>query len=266
MVDVAGYRFDMLNFLRKRREIAPELPDFSVGEARRVYAIGDVHGRADLMVDLIGAIMADNAARAPLPYQIIMLGDLIDRGGQSAQVIDCAMAMARSGAAIRFLKGNHEEVFLQAACGDKKAVRFFRRIGGRETMLSYGLAEIDYASMDVDELTDWMLQNVPRAHVDFVDGFEDMIEIDDYLFVHAGIRPAVPLEEQNPKDLHWIREEFLTCRQPLPGRMVIHGHTITENVDERTNRIGIDTGAYLSNKLTAIGLEGTDRWFLSTQM
>ncbi|CAN5128562.1 metallophosphoesterase family protein [soil metagenome] len=253
----------MLNFLKKKREPAQDIPAFSVGDAHRVYAIGDIHGRADLMVDLLEAIIADDAARAALPSQIILLGDLIDRGPMSAQVIDCAMDMARKGAAIRFLKGNHEEVFLQAARGDNKAVRFFCRIGGHETLLSYGLAEVDYAAMTSDELGDWMLQNIPRAHVDFVDGFEDMIEIGDYLFVHAGIRPDVPLAEQTPKDLHWIRDDFLSCREPL-GRLVVHGHTITQEVDEQVNRIGIDTGAYLSGRLTAIGLEGTARWYLAT--
>jgi serine/threonine protein phosphatase 1 len=253
----------MLGFLKKRREAVSEALPASIGEQRRVYAIGDIHGRADLLVEILEAIFADNAARSPLHCQIIFLGDLVDRGHQSAQVVMCAMEMARRGAPVRFLKGNHEEVFVRAARGDVKMTRFFCRIGGRETILSYGLPEADYAAMDFTQLAAWMLENIPREHVDFVDGFEDMVDIGDYLFVHAGIRPDVPLDAQQPSDLRWIRDEFLSFREPL-GRVVVHGHTITPAVDQRSNRIGIDTGAFQSGRLTAIGLEGTERWFLST--
>lgn len=254
----------MLSFLKKKREPAPEVLPFSVGREKRVYAIGDVHGRADLLVDLLEAIHADHAARSAVPCEIILLGDLVDRGGQSAQVVNCAMEMAERGAPVRFLKGNHEEVFLAAAAGDRKATRFFCRIGGRETILSYGLSEADYTAMDFDDLAQWMLANIPREHVDFLENFEDMIEVGDYLFVHAGIRPDVPLDQQRTSDLRWIRDDFLDHREPLSGKCVIHGHTITQDVDTRSSRIGIDTGAYKSGRLTAIGLEGTQRWFLST--
>ena len=112
-------------------------------------------------------------------------------------------------------------------------------------------------------MADWMLNNVPRNHVDFLDGFEDLIEAGDYVFVHAGIKPKVTLANQKPEDLRWIREEFLSWRQPHE-KIVIHGHTIMLEVDEHPNRIGIDTGAYNSGRLTAIGLEGTQRWYLAT--
>jgi serine/threonine protein phosphatase 1 len=254
----------MISFLRKKPE-APldESVSASVGDTHRVYAIGDVHGRADLLVQVLEGIYLDNAARPSKPCKLIMLGDLVDRGRQSEQVVACAMEMARRGAPISFLKGNHEEVFIRAARGDVKACRFFCRIGGRETILSYGLSEADYASMDFEELTHWMVENVPPEHIDFLDAFEDMIEVGDYLFVHAGIRPDVPLDQQKVSDLRWIREDFLNCRAPL-GKFVIHGHTITDGVDEQVNRIGIDTGAYQSGKLTAIGLEGTERWYITT--
>ena len=122
----------------------------------------------------------------------------------------------------------------------------------------------DLAAMEYEELAEWALNNVPRTHVDFMSDFEDMIEMGDYLFVHAGVRPDVPLEEQDISDLRWIRTEFLDFPNLLP-KLVVHGHTITENVDERCNRIGIDTGAYQSGKLTAIGLEGSERWYLATE-
>jgi serine/threonine protein phosphatase 1 len=253
----------MINFLKKKRE--PELPTLlpSIGDGARVYAIGDVHGRADLFLELLERIDADNRARRELPTQLILLGDLVDRGRQSAQVVGYALDMARRDAPARFLKGNHEEVFVKAARGDDQATRFLCRFGGRETIMSYGLAEADYAAMDFTEITHWMLDNIPREHVDFLDGFEDMIEIGDYLFVHAGIRPDVPLDAQKPRDLRWIRDEFLSHAGPL-GKIVVHGHTITNDVDEQVNRIGIDTGAYQSGRLTAIGLEGTNRWYLAT--
>lgn len=254
---------DMRNYLRKRRETSLDPAPASVGTARRVYAVGDIHGRADLFVELLHLIHADNSARSALPHQIILLGDLVDRGSRSAQVVACALELADHGVNARFLKGNHEEVFIQAASGDKKAAQFFCRIGGRETLLSYGLAPADYAAMDFDEIARWMLENIPRAHVDFLDGFENMIEIGDYLFVHAGIRPDVPINEQEPADLRWIRGDFLSHRESF-GRTVVHGHTICAEVDEQPNRIGIDTGAYHSGRLTAIGLEGRKRWYLAT--
>lgn len=253
----------MLKFLWKKRDASAEASLATVGDDHRVYAIGDIHGRADLLVDLLERINTDHAGRAAIPRQIIFLGDLVDRGRQSAQVVTCALSLAEGGLPVRFLKGNHEEVFVKAARGDEKATRFFCRIGGKETILSYGLSDSDYASMDFTQLTDWMLANVPRDHVDFLDGFEDMIVVGDYCFVHAGIRPEVALEEQKPSDLRWIRDDFLSHDAPL-DKFVVHGHTITEGVDTRSNRIGIDTGAYQSGVLTAIGLEGTQRWFLDT--
>ncbi|WP_336972339.1 metallophosphoesterase [Sphingobium aromaticiconvertens] len=253
----------MLNFLKRKRSAPePSLPP-SVGSGRRVYAIGDIHGRADLLLELLELIGQDDARRGHLPFHLVLLGDLIDRGPRSAHVIDQAMLLARSGIDVRFIKGNHEEVFILAARGDMKAARFFTRIGGMETLASYGLPPAEQAMMNDAQLTDWMVRHVPRAHVDFVDGFEDQIEFGDYLFVHAGIKPHIPLDVQNPSDLRWIRAEFLEHQAPF-DRMIVHGHTITDVVDERPNRIGIDTGAYYSGHLTAIGLEGEERWFLAT--
>lgn len=241
----------------------------SVGEGRRVYAIGDIHGRLDLLVKLIGRIEADAAAREEAETHIILLGDLVDRGPDSAGVVRRAMELdagsLETGAVkVRFLKGNHEEVFIRAARGDEGATPFLLRYGGRETLLSYGLDAAAFEEMDAGELTEWMLKYIPRDHVDFLDSFEDMVEMGDYVFVHAGIRPQVPLAEQTPSDLRWIRDEFLNWKQPHGGKIVVHGHTILLEVDEQTNRIGIDTGAYRSGRLTAVGLEGDRRWYLST--
>lgn len=252
----------MFKFL-KRKHPAPEagLPP-SVG-SKRVYAVGDIHGRADLLLELLELIGQDDERRGHQPFNLVLLGDLIDRGPRSAHVVDQAMVLARSGIDVRFIKGNHEEVFIRAARGDAQAVPFFTRIGGIETLASYGLSPTDRARMSHVQLSDWMLRHVPRAHIDFLDSFEDQIEYGDYLFVHAGIRPNVPLQDQNPTDLRWIRGEFLDHQAPF-GRIVVHGHTITDDVDEQPNRIGIDTGAYYSGRLTAMGLEGEERWFIAT--
>ncbi|HEX7876047.1 MAG TPA: metallophosphoesterase [Sphingobium sp.] len=251
----------MLNF-RRRRQARDDRPPPSIGQDVRVYAIGDIHGRLDLFEQLLQAIDQDSGERRPLRTELILLGDLVDRGPSSAQMIDRAMGLATSGS-VHFIKGNHEEVFAAAARGDVRSAGFLRRIGGVETLASYGLDADRSAAMDDGALARWMLTHVPREHVDFVSGFKDMLTIGDYLFVHAGIRPRVPLEAQDPADLRWIRGDFLMYRGDH-GRVVIHGHSITPQIDEQANRIGIDTGAWRSGTLTAIGLEGSERWFLQT--
>lgn len=258
----------MLGLFSRKKKAAEAPSQPSVGEGQRYYAIGDIHGRLDLLDQLLDRIIADSKARGEAEAHLILLGDLVDRGPDSAGVVQRAMELAEADsgsekAFIHFLKGNHEEVFIAAAKGDVQSTRFLCRFGGRETMLSYGLDAEEYETRDFEELTDWMLNNVPRDDVDFLDGFEDVIEVGDYAFVHAGIKPEVPLSGQKPEDLRWIRDEFLSWRQPHE-KVIVHGHTIMLEVDEHPNRIGIDTGAYHSGRLTAIGLEGTQRWYLST--
>lgn len=252
----------MLTFRRRsgRKDGAPPPPGTG---GVRAYAIGDIHGRIDLFDRLLEMIARDDAAREGAPLCLILLGDLVDRGPRSAAVVARAMQLSAMGGDVRFLMGNHEEVFLMAARGDVRAAGFFRRIGGVETLASYGLDEAASSAMDDAAIAAWMLAHIPRAHVDFIARFADMTQVGDYLFVHAGIRPRVPIEAQAPADLHWIREEFLGHRAMF-DKIVVHGHSITADVDARANRIGIDTGAYFSDRLTAIGLYGADRWFLQT--
>ncbi len=193
---------------------------------------------------------------------LIFLGDLIDRGPESAGVIDCLMTLRKERPATRFLLGNHEEVFLAALNGDAKLLRLFHRIGGRETILSYGITPEAYAAADYEALVGMLQAVVPPAHRMFLESFEDMFVEGDYIFVHAGIRPGVALEDQRPKDLRWIREEFLSGAG-APGKVVVHGHTVFDQVVDLRHRIGIDTGAYRSGgALTAMGFEGKERWIL----
>jgi serine/threonine protein phosphatase 1 len=244
---------------KSKRPLAGALP--SVPQGRRVYAIGDIHGRHDLLVDLLGQIEDDDRSRGAAQTTIVFLGDLVDRGPDSRKVIETAMLLAESEIDVRFITGNHEEVFVRAASGDAKAARFFARIGGRETILSYPIAPEEYGVLDHKQLAERLLTLIPRDHVDFVAGFEDMVTIGDYLFVHAGIQPGRALDEQRAEHLRWIRDEFLDDERDH-GKVVVHGHTICDEVEIFDNRIGIDTGAYCNGRLTAIGLEGTDRWFL----
>jgi serine/threonine protein phosphatase 1 len=246
-----------------RRAIAPAPPAAVVPEGLRVYAIGDIHGRLDLLDGLLFRIEADQRVRGSAETQIIFLGDLVDRGPHSAGVVQRCLELQRSGRAVRFLMGNHEEVFLKALAGSVEALRFFVRIGGRATILSYGVAEAEYDTLDFADLGRRLAELVPAEHIDFLKGFEDQIRIGDYLFVHAGIRPNVALDAQAGGDLRWIRSDFLDFRGSHEA-IVVHGHTITEDVEERANRIGIDTGAFASGRLTALGLEGGERWFLNT--
>lgn len=233
----------------------------SVPDGRRVYAIGDIHGRHDLLIDLLGQIEDDDRSRGAAQTTIVFLGDLVDRGPDSRSVIETAKVLAESEIDVRFIAGNHEEVFVLAASGDAKAAKFFTKIGGRQTILSYPILPEEYGVLDHKQLAERLLTLIPREHVDFVAGFEDMITIGDYLFVHAGIQPGRALDEQRGEHLRWIRDEFLDDERDH-GKVVVHGHTICEDVEIFDNRIGIDTGAYCNGRLTAIGLEGTERWFL----
>lgn len=251
----------VLKLLRRAIETAP--PPARVPDGLRVYAIGDIHGRLDLLDQLLFRIEADDRARGAAKSQLIFLGDLVDRGPDSAGVVQRALELRQGGRPARFLMGNHEEVFLKALRGSLEALRFFVKIGGRATILSYGFTDQEYDALDYDDLLQALIERVPTPHVDFLTSFEDRIAIGDYLFVHAGIRPRIPVEEQTGGDLRWIRGEFLDYRGSH-GAMVVHGHTICEDVEERPNRIGIDTGAFASGRLTALGLEGGERWYLST--
>lgn len=247
-------------FRRRPTALAPE---GSVPAGQRVYAIGDIHGRLDLLDTLLREIEADDAKRGPAQSRIIFLGDLIDRGPHSAQVVARAMEVQASSSNCQFLLGNHEEVFLKALDGDLKALSFFVRIGGRETILSYGVTEEEYRDSDYPELLDLLIRHVPASHIEFLSDFENLIVVGDFAFVHAGIKPGQALADQRTSDLRWIRREFLDHRSGFE-KIIVHGHTITEEVEILPHRIGLDTGAYSSGKLTAMGFEADTRWVLDT--
>jgi serine/threonine protein phosphatase 1 len=228
----------------------------------RVYAIGDVHGRLDLFTALAAAIEADDAARGSAETTIVMLGDLIDRGPDSAGVIAAARAW-RSRRTVRLICGNHEEKLL-AARDDLAVFRSFLLYGGGETVLSYPVDAQAFRAADPAEAQALMRDALPDEDVAFIEGFEDFIVIGDYLFVHAGIRPGAPLASQSVEDMRWIREPFLS-HAGWHEHVVVHGHTIAAEAEVGHNRIGIDTGAFMSGRLTALALEGERRWLIQTE-
>lgn len=251
----------LAKLLKSRARADARLDALPAGQ--RVYAVGDIHGRLDLLDNLLLRIEADDARRSQAQTTIIFLGDLVDRGPDSAGVVERLRLLSDSGKPVRFLAGNHEEIFLQALLGDAKALKLFCRIGGRETVLSYGVGDSAYDSMSYEELAQALDDIVPDAHRRFLAQFEDMITLGDYLFVHAGVRPGTSLDDQGVADLRWIRDAFLHHRGQL-GKRVVHGHTIANEVEFLPHRIGIDTGAYATGRLTALGLDGTEQWLLQT--
>jgi serine/threonine protein phosphatase 1 len=239
----------------------PRLP--AVPGGRRYYAIGDIHGRLDLYEAMIAAIEQEMASSPALDHRIILLGDLVDRGPDSAGVITRTRAWQQTRN-VRVLAGNHEEMFL-AAFERPEALRHFLKHGGHETVMSFGLSRDELLALELEDIFTRLHQVVPQETRDYIAGFETMIRAGDYVFVHAGIDPARPLAEQKRSDCLWIRDRFLNHEGPLE-KVVVHGHTIFDKVMDCGNRIGIDTGAFRSGVLTALVLEGDQRRVLQARM
>ena len=227
----------------------------------RLYAVGDVHGRDDLLGQLLARIEEDSSRRGPAKQLLVFLGDLIDRGPSSKQVVERLRTLRPPGTRLVFLAGNHEEVLLRIVGGEASLVPDWLRFGGAECLQSYGAEPKGLRKQAPETALAAVRSAIPREHLEFLRTFDDTFRAGDYLFVHAGIRPGVPLAEQSPSDLRWIREPFLSDATGH-GFVVVHGHTIREQVEERGNRIGIDTGAYRHGVLTALGLEGGERWYV----
>jgi serine/threonine protein phosphatase 1 len=230
----------------------------------RAYVVGDIHGRLDLLEDLLAKIHAELQHHPAAKTLLVFVGDLIDRGPSSAQVLERLRTYRRQGIRTEFLLGNHEEVLLRVLGGDAELITKWRWFGGSECLQSYGVEPEQLARVSDEEALAIVRQAIPDEHVRFLQGFADSCRFGDYLFVHAGIRPGIALEEQSQADLRWIRQPFLSD-DTEHGFMVVHGHTIAKEVEQRSNRIGIDTGAYRTGVLTALAIEGADRWLLDTR-
>jgi len=233
-------------------------------KGRRAYAVGDIHGRLDLLDELLAKIERDLASsKRRIRANLIFLGDLIDRGPSSAQVVERLRTYVHRNVQPVFLLGNHEEVLLRILDGDSSLIANWWRFGGKECLKSYGVHTAAFACMDTKASLAAVREAIPDNHAKFLRTFADTCRFGDYLFVHAGIRPGVQLERQKQADLRWIREPFLGDETDH-GFVVVHGHTISNSVEERTNRIGIDTGAYRTGVLTALVIEGNRRRLLTT--
>lgn len=227
-----------------------------VPEGERWYVIGDIHGRLDLLEALQAAIEQDDAQAGAADTTVVFLGDLVDRGPDSAGVIKLARKWGKKRK-VRYLAGNHEEMFLDSFT-DKETLRHFLRHGGRETVLSYGVKKKEYNRMQLEEVQKVMQKAVPAKDREFLESFEEIIVVGDYVLAHAGINPKRAIDDQKRKDLLWIRDRFLSHAEPL-SHVVVHGHTIFEEVEDNGNRIGVDTGAFRTGRLTALVLEGDHR-------
>jgi serine/threonine protein phosphatase 1 len=241
------------------------LPDARTPEGLRLYAIGDVHGRVDLLADMHLRIARDLARRPAAAWRVIHLGDYIDRGPDSARALGLLLDYQRGGHA-DFLLGNHDRFlrdFLQVP--DRGEFELWMYNGGSETLDSFGFDGMMMAhsgrGQDLALFRDRLVAAIPPELPDFLAGLSLMRRFGDYVFVHAGVRPGVALEDQSEHDLVWIREPFLSSGEDH-GAVVVHGHSVAEAVEVRPNRIGIDTGAVFTGNLTCLVLEGAERALL----
>jgi serine/threonine protein phosphatase 1 len=233
-----------------------------VPEGACVYAIGDIHGRDDLLEQLLGTIM-DRAARTNQANHLVFLGDYVDRGLQSRQVLDRLIDLELPGWKITYLRGNHDQAILDFL-DDPGFYRSWRVFGAAETLLSYGVTPPKFEDDQAfAKARDEFRARCPARHLDFLQGLPYAHEIGDYFFVHAGVRPGIALAQQTAQDMMWIREEFIMSQRAF-GKVIVHGHTPTERPVKRANRIGVDTGAYATNVLTAAILHDDTCEFIST--
>ena len=231
----------------------------------RIYAIGDIHGRLDLLTDLQAKILEDAMWHAAPRQVVVYLGDYVDRGPDSAAVLDHLIDRPLAGFEIVHLLGNHEDSLVRFL-DDIEVGPAWLYYGGAAALASYGIEARPELLRDEAELLRLQAEarrRIPHRHLDFIAAMVLMHVEGDYAFVHAGVRPDVPFDRQLRDDLLWIRDEFLTSRADH-GKIIVHGHTIKDAPDVQPNRIGIDTGAFFSNRLTCLVLDGGYRSFLQT--
>lgn len=225
----------------------------------RIYVIGDIHGRCDLLKEMQEKINDDIYNSENISKIIkVFLGDYIDRGEQSRQVIDFFLQDRQQETESIYLKGNHEATLLKFLC-DPGILSSWQNFGGLETLHSYGVRLAGMKeSGGFETIRQQFLDLLPREHFDFYHSLQKSVSLGDYFFCHAGVKPGVSLEKQREEDLIWIREEFLESNADY-GKVIVHGHTPVNQPEIWKNRINIDTGAYLSNKLTCLVLEGDSK-------
>jgi serine/threonine protein phosphatase 1 len=234
----------------------------SLTDDQRLYVIGDIHGRSDLLDEMIQRIGQDLVSNPPGSAAVVTLGDYVDRGPDSRGVLD---RLTRNPFPIPYvpLKGNHEELF-ELFLEDPEVGSQWRHLGGLETLHSYGVPVPSLMrGKGFEEASGLLREKVPETHFAFLSSLKLFIATPRYFLCHAGVRPGVPLDRQDARDLLWIRDEFLNSTRNF-GKIVVHGHTPVERPEVLPNRIGIDTGAFATGCLTCVVLERGSHRFLTT--
>ena len=232
-----------------------------VPDGTRVYCVGDIHGRDDLLRDMAERVEADMEARSFDHAVTVFLGDYVDRGPGSMRVVE-QLARSEWPTSMIALAGNHEDL-LMAFLEDAGVLEFWRSLGGLETLHSYGVdVGPAMAGRDFEAVQAAFAARFPKHHRHFLEALKVSAAIGDYFFCHAGVRPGVALDRQDRDDLLNIREPFLSS-EAEHGKLVVHGHTPSVAPEIRPNRIGIDTAAYATSRLTCLVLEKDERRFLS---
>ncbi|WOH53652.1 metallophosphoesterase family protein [Bradyrhizobium sp. sBnM-33] len=236
----------------------------SVPAELRIYAIGDIHGRLDLLNKLLARISNDIALR-PTPRPLyVFLGDYIDRGPSSRETIDRLVEHRNTHQSV-FLKGNHELIAIKCL-SDPVLFDQWLRLGGLETLISYGVpAETPVNGSQIAKLQSDFHSALPPAHFRFFRDLRNSFECGDFFFAHAGVKPNVALSRQKENDLLWIRREFLSSKHEF-GKIIVHGHTPTREIEVGPNRINIDTGAFATGRLSCLVLEGEDLSVIDTSL
>ena len=221
----------------------------------RIYAVGDIHGRADLLEKLLFQIQVDDNRHPSDRSLIVFLGDYVDRGPDSRKVLDILVECSTSREAV-FLKGNHE-LFIPRFLHDPSSLKDWRLFGGMETLTSYGLTpSINPSACEQELLAIEFGKSIPARHLNFLETLDLSFCSGDFCFVHAGIRPGIPIARQREEDLLWIRDDFLSWEKPFE-KFIVHGHTPVRAPDIRSNRANIDTGAFATGHLTCLAIEGS---------
>jgi serine/threonine protein phosphatase 1 len=234
----------------------------SLPAGERVYAVGDIHGRLDLLVEMQSLILA-HALSQPRSVTVVWLGDYVDRGPSSREVIDQLIAFSAGPLRSIFLMGNHEEALLRFLI-DPRSGHQWCNFGGLATLISYGVDVSKFRlGRGAGKTRSDFLAALPRSHQDFLLALSFSFAIGDFFFCHAGVRPGVDLDKQDPQDLIWIRDEFLYCGEDF-GKMIVHGHTPVREPELRRNRVNVDTGAFATGRLTCAVIEESEISLLST--
>jgi serine/threonine protein phosphatase 1 len=249
-------------FGSRRGADEPARPKACVPHGVVLYAIGDVHGQDHLLESLLAQIRADVEPHAQDRRILVFVGDYVDRGPSSRLVVDRVAAGVPSFETIA-LKGNHEQILLDFIA-DRELWEVYRRLGGIETLISYGVDRdlLVGSNVAAGTIHEAFLAVFPPQHHAFLRSLHLSYDCGDYHFVHAGVRPGLSLDRQTEADQLWIRDQFLTAGDVFDGRVIVHGHTPAREPEKLSFRINVDTGAYMTGRLTAAKFHRADVKFL----